>query len=331
MNKTSAIGATALVIGLGAAFVGGTSGVAQAAEEVSSTTEATAEATAETSTESTVEAVTGAVVEAAESATETVTEAASEAAEAAGDAVESAVEAVTGTEAEATTEEAATEEAATEEATTEGATAEAEASAEASTEASAEASTETEATATAEEAEADENGIVEMVLGNEDAKVTVMEYASFTCPHCASFHENQFKQLKADYIDTGKIRFVYRDVYFDRYGLWAAMVARCEGPSKFFGISNLLYEQQREWMDPQDPVKTSENLRRLGRIAGLDGDKLTACLEDEDKARALVSWWQENSEADDISSTPTLLINGESHGNMNYADLKELIEAELAE
>lgn len=331
MNKTSAIGATALVIGLGAAFVGGTSGVAQAAEEVSSTTEAIVGATAETSTESTVEAVTGAVVEAAESATETVTEAASEAAEAAGDAVESAVEAVTGTEAEATTEEAATEEAASEEATTEGATAEAEASAEASTEASAEASTETEAAATTEEAEADENGIVEMVLGNEDAKVTVMEYASFTCPHCASFHENQFKQLKADYIDTGKIRFVYRDVYFDRYGLWAAMVARCEGPSKFFGISNLLYEQQREWMDPQDPVKTSENLRRLGRIAGLDGDKLTACLEDEDKARALVSWWQENSEADDISSTPTLLINGESHGNMNYADLKELIEAELAE
>lgn len=323
MNKTSAIGATALVIGLGAAFVGGTSGVAQAAEEVSSTTEATVGATAETSTESTVEAVTGAVVEAAESATETVTEAASEAAEAAGGAVESAVEAVTGTEAEATTEEAATEEAASEEATTEDATAEAEASAE--------ASTETEAAATTEEAEADENGIVEMVLGNEDAKVTVMEYASFTCPHCASFHENQFKQLKADYIDTGKIRFVYRDVYFDRYGLWAAMVARCEGPSKFFGISNLLYEQQREWMDPQDPVKTSENLRRLGRIAGLDGDKLTACLEDEDKARALVSWWQENSEADDISSTPTLLINGESHGNMNYADLKELIEAELAE
>ncbi|WP_339851418.1 DsbA family protein [Roseovarius nubinhibens] len=327
MNKTSAIGATALVIGLGAAFVGGTSGVAQAAEEVSSTTEATAEATAEASTESTVEAVTGAVVEAAESATETVTEAASEAAEAAGDAVESAVEAVTGTEAEATTEEAATEEAASEEATTEEATTEAEASAEST----AEASTETEATATAEEAEADENGIVEMVLGNEDAKVTVMEYASFTCPHCASFHENQFKQLKVDYIDTGKIRFVYRDVYFDRYGLWAAMVARCEGPSKFFGISNLLYEQQREWMDPQDPVKTSENLRRLGRIAGLDGDKLTACLEDEDKARALVSWWQENSEADDISSTPTLLINGESHGNMNYDDLKELIEAELAE
>ena len=321
MNKTSAIGATALVIGLGAAFVGGTSGVAQAAEEVSTTSEATAEATAETSTESTVEAVTGAVVEAAESATETVTEAASEAAEAAGDAVESAVEAVTGTEAEATTEEAATEEAATEEATSEEATTEAEASAEVST----------EATATADEAEADENGIVEMVLGNEDAKVTVMEYASFTCPHCASFHQNQFKQLKADYIDTGKIRFVYRDVYFDRYGLWAAMVARCEGPSKFFGISNLLYEQQREWMDTQDPVKTSENLRRLGRIAGLDGDKLTACLEDEDKARALVSWWQENSEADDISSTPTLLINGESHGNMNYADLKELIEAELAE
>lgn len=319
MNKTSAIGATALVIGLGAAFVGGTSGVAQAAEEVSSTTEATVGTTAEASTESTVEAVTG--TEAETKTEDAASETAATEAEAGAEAnAETSAEANADTEAEATTEEAASEEA-----TSEGATAEAEASAEANAE------TNAEAEATAEEAQADENGIVEMVLGNEDAKVTVMEYASFTCPHCASFHENQFKQLKADYIDTGKIRFVYRDVYFDRYGLWAAMVARCEGPSKFFGISNLLYEQQREWMDPQDPVKTSENLRRLGRIAGLDGDKLTACLEDEDKARALVSWWQENSEADDISSTPTLLINGESHGNMSYDDLKELIEAELAE
>ncbi len=73
----------------------------------------------------------------------------------------------------------------------------------------------------------DTSMIKEMSIGNPDAAVTVIEYASFTCPHCASFHASSFKQLKADYIDTGKINFIYRDVYFDRLGLWAAIVARC--------------------------------------------------------------------------------------------------------
>lgn len=327
MNKTSAIGATALVIGLSA----GLAGAAMAADETTTLKAATeavesaAETVAETAAEA-AEATAEAVGAATEAASDAVTETAEDSAEAT-ETVEVEAEASTEVEAEAETEAETGAETETEAAEASEAT-----EAEAEGDAEAEADAETESAATTEEAADDgEVEIVEMVLGNEDATVTVTEYASFTCPHCANFHQNQFKQLKADYIDTGKIRFVYRDVYFDRYGLWASMVARCEGPSKFFGISNLLYAQQREWMDMQDPVKTSENLRRLGRVAGLDGDKLTACLEDEDKARALVAWWQENGEADEIKSTPTILINGESHGNMSYEDLKELIEAELAE
>ncbi|MFU1478495.1 DsbA family protein [Roseovarius sp. C7] len=325
MNKTSAIGATALVIGLSA----GLAGAAMAADETTTLEAATeavesaAETVAETAAEA-AEATAEAVGAATEAASDAVTETAEDSAEAA-ETVEAEAEASTEVEAEAETEAETGAETETE-------AAEASEATEAEAEGDAEADAETENAASTEEAADDgEVEIVEMVLGNEDATVTVTEYASFTCPHCANFHQNQFKQLKADFIDTGKIRFVYRDVYFDRYGLWASMVARCEGPSKFFGISNLLYAQQREWMDTQDPVKTSENLRRLGRVAGLDGDKLTACLEDEDKARALVAWWQENGEADEIKSTPTILINGESHGNMSYDDLKELIEAELAE
>ena len=75
--------------------------------------------------------------------------------------------------------------------------------------------------------------IPDMVIGAADAPVEVIEYASYTCPHCASFHANQFPQLKENYIDTGKIRFVYREVYFDRFGLWASMVARCGGQERF--------------------------------------------------------------------------------------------------
>ncbi len=82
-----------------------------------------------------------------------------------------------------------------------------------------------------EAADVDTSSIIEMTLGNPDAPVTVVEYASFTCPHCASFHEGPFQELKKNFIDTGKINFVYREVYFDRYGLWASMIARC-WPSK---------------------------------------------------------------------------------------------------
>ncbi|MDF1669241.1 MAG: DsbA family protein [Roseovarius sp.] len=183
-----------------------------------------------------------------------------------------------------------------------------------------------------EAAEVDTSSIVEMRLGSEDAKVTVMEYASFTCPHCANFHKDQFKELKADYIDTGKINFVYRDVYFDRFGLWASMVARCDGPDRFFGMTDMIYAQQRDWIgDGQDPVQIANNLRKIGKVAGLSDDQLDACLNDNDKAKALVAWYQQNAEADNVRSTPTLMINGTVYQNMAYDELKAVIDEKLAE
>ncbi|WP_422032356.1 DsbA family protein [Roseovarius sp.] len=180
--------------------------------------------------------------------------------------------------------------------------------------------------------EIDTSTIVEMSLGNPDSKVTMIEYASFTCPHCANFHQNQFKQLKADYIDTDKIHFIYRDVYFDRYGLWAAMVARCGGEERFFGIADMLYTQQRDWIGTgQDPVAIADRLRKIGKVAGLEEDQLEACLTDNQKAKTLVAWYQEHAEEDEISSTPTLMINGEQHSNMSYDELKEVLDEALGE
>lgn len=185
--------------------------------------------------------------------------------------------------------------------------------------------------ANAQISDIDTSGIVEMTLGADDAPVTMIEYASYTCPHCATFHNGPFKQLKADYIDTGKVRFVYRDVYFDRFGLWAAMVARCE-PSKFFGVTDLLYQQQSEWIaGGNDPAQIADNLRRIGRLAGLENDQLEACLADNENAQALVAWYQANAEADNVTSTPTLIIDGEKHGNMAYSALKAIIDEKLGE
>jgi len=178
--------------------------------------------------------------------------------------------------------------------------------------------------------DADTSQVTEMTMGPADAKVTIIEYASFTCPHCANFHTGPLKELKTDYIDTDKVHFIYRDVFFDRFGLWASMVARCGGEEKFFGISDMLYEQQREWTNGQ-PAEIADNLRRIGKVAGIEPDALDACLNDEAKAKALVAWYQENAEAHEVNSTPTLIINEQKYSNMAYDELKGIIDEKLAE
>jgi protein-disulfide isomerase len=170
-----------------------------------------------------------------------------------------------------------------------------------------------------------------MALGPADAKVTIIEYASFTCPHCANFHEAVFKPLKAEYIDTGKVRFEFREVYFDRYGLWAAMTARCGGDLRFFGITDILYTTQQEWAGTDDAGTVVENLKRIGRTVGMDDAALDTCLNDAGMAQALVDQYQTNATADGVEGTPTILINGEKHSNMSYDDLKAIIDPLLAE
>ena len=184
----------------------------------------------------------------------------------------------------------------------------------------------------AQAADVDTSSVVEMTLGPADAKVTVIEYASFTCPHCASFHRGPFKKLKADYIDAGKVHFIYRDVYFDPYGLAASQVARCGGPDRFFGISDMLYNQQAVWADRSaTPGEVAQRLAKIGKIAGLSEDQVMACLNDEEYGKTLVAWYQQNAAKHDVNSTPTLIINDQKYSNMNYGDLKAIIEDKLGE
>lgn len=174
----------------------------------------------------------------------------------------------------------------------------------------------------------DTSGVIEMTMGDENAPITFVEYASFTCPHCQRFHEEVFPQLKADYIDTGKVKFIYREVYFDGPGLWAGMMARCGGEGRYFGLVDLIYENQRNWTQGE-PAQIAGNLKKMGKLAGLTDAQLDACLQDGEMARAMTAVFQTNAQADGIRSTPSFVIDGKLESNMSYGELKALLDAKL--
>jgi protein-disulfide isomerase len=172
--------------------------------------------------------------------------------------------------------------------------------------------------------------VPDMILGKVDAPITVIEYASYTCPHCQRFHEESFGQLKANYIDTGKVRFVYREVYFDKFGLWAAMVARCGGPEKYFGISDMLYDGQKDWLASGEEAGIADALRKIGLKAGLTAEAVEACLNDKAKAQSMVEVYQANATADQVEGTPTFIIDGEKYSNMSYEEFAKILDEKLA-
>ena len=170
--------------------------------------------------------------------------------------------------------------------------------------------------------------IDEMVLGSDDAPVVLIEYASFTCPHCRTFHEDSFLKLKKNYIDSGQVKFIFREVYFDKYGLWAAMVARCNGPKRYFGLVDLIFKKQDEWTTG-DVDEVVGKLERIGKISGMSENQIQTCLQNNTKARALVEKYRENALEDSIKSTPSFIINGKLYSNMDYNQLIEIIENNL--
>ena len=185
---------------------------------------------------------------------------------------------------------------------------------------------------TAESAEIDTSIVLEKTLGDVNAPLTVIEYASFTCPHCASFHENTYEEFKANYIDTGKVYFIYREVYFDRFGLWAGMVARCGETDRYFAIANLIYQQQATWTKGEDARAVADNLATIGKTAGLTDTEVDACMQNADMAQAMIAVYQENAERDQVQSTPSFIVEGELvPGNQSYPAFAAILDAKLGE
>ena len=180
--------------------------------------------------------------------------------------------------------------------------------------------------ANAEEASEDAAPIVEMMRGDGDAPVEMIEYAAFTCPFCAKFHAEAYPNLKANYIDKGLVKFVYREVYFHKFGVWASLIARCAGKTKFFGIIDEIYRKHGEWTSAESDMAVVTQFKKIGLLAGLEEPELNSCLQDGTKLRALIKWYEDNAKRDGIKSTPTLMINGEKHSYTSYEALTELLD-----
>ena len=175
-----------------------------------------------------------------------------------------------------------------------------------------------------------ESKYIEMSKGNDAAPVVFVEYASLTCPACAAFHSDVYPQLNKEYIETGKVKFIHREIYFDKAGLWAALTARCtNGVNRYFGMLDLLYSEQAIWSKYDTSDKIVDSLLKISAKSGIEKAKAISCLEDQEKALDLVNEFQIYVDKDAIESTPTFIINGKKYANRSYDELKKIIEKEL--
>ena len=146
------------------------------------------------------------------------------------------------------------------------------------------------------------------VIGDPAAPVTIIEYSSLTCPHCAAFHAGTLPELKIRYIDTGKAKLVLRHFPLNEPALVAAKLAECVQPERYAGFVDVLFRSQAEWGVMQDPT---EGLKRYGRLAGLSDDQMQACLTDGAIEEKILNQRLEGSRVFEINSTPTFIVNGE--------------------
>jgi protein-disulfide isomerase len=169
----------------------------------------------------------------------------------------------------------------------------------------------------------------DMALGPAKAPVTITEYASMTCPHCANFNESVFPKIKSEYIDSGKIRYVFREFPLDIKAAAGSMLARCiakDDAPKYFAVIDLLFRQQNDWV-----VKnTTETLTRIGKQAGLSQQAVEDCLKDQALLDKIAADQKFANEVLKVNSTPTFFINGEMlKGETSFEEFSKRINSLL--
>ena len=172
-----------------------------------------------------------------------------------------------------------------------------------------------------------EEALQERVLGDPNAPVEIIEYASLTCPHCAAFHADKLPEIKKKYIDTGKAKLIARDFPFDRLGAMGAMMARCANPNRYHQFLDVLFKQQAKWTRSNDPVG---ELQKIGKLGGLSEEDFAACMQNEDLLTGILESRQAGVTEHEVNSTPTFIINGEKViGNVPLDDFISVIEKHL--
>lgn len=170
-----------------------------------------------------------------------------------------------------------------------------------------------------------ENG--DMVIGAANAPVTIIEYASLTCPHCARFHTGTLPKLKSEYIETGRVKYVYRDFPLDRFALSAAMLAHCAGPERYFTFLDVFFQQQPNWTHGKDEGAILNSLKRLARLGGMSETQANECLQNKQLQDTIVATSVTGQNQFQVRSTPTLIINGERHaGALSFDELDKILK-----
>ena len=169
----------------------------------------------------------------------------------------------------------------------------------------------------------------DMALGPANAAVTITEFASMTCPHCAAFTEKVFPKIKSEYIDSGKIRFVFREFPLDIKAAAGSMLARCiakDDAGKYFAVIDMLFRQQEAWV----LKNTTETLIRIGKQAGLSQQQVEDCLKDQALLDKIAADQKYANEVLKVNSTPTFFINGEMmKGEQSFEEFDKRIKSLL--
>jgi len=172
-----------------------------------------------------------------------------------------------------------------------------------------------------------EDATKEMVEGNPDAPVSIIEYSSLGCPHCANFHFNTYPEIKKNYIDTGKVKLIYRDFPLGRPALAAAMIARCAGSQRYFGMVEIFFSSQKQWSSAQNPI---DALKKTARFGGMSGTDVDACLANQSVLDHIQGLARKGQDEHKIQATPSFVIGGETiSGGMPYADMKVYLDKAL--
>ena len=162
----------------------------------------------------------------------------------------------------------------------------------------------------------------DMELGPKDAKVTIVEYGSASCPHCAAFYKDVFVKLKTDYIDTGKVHFIFREFWHNDQALAAFMVARCAPKEKYFPLLDVFFTTQQTWV-PDAHV----GLKNIAQQAGMSAADFEACLKNEKVAKSINDVRTKAVDKYGVTGIPTLFVNGKTlEGEQTYDSFKAIID-----
>jgi protein-disulfide isomerase len=164
------------------------------------------------------------------------------------------------------------------------------------------------------------------VLGDPKAPITMIEYASFTCPHCAHFAVTILPEIKKKWIDTGKVKLVYRDFPLDQTAVKAAQLAECAGNDKYFGVIDVIFSTQPKWATAADPIA---DLAKSLRIAGMGDAEVKACLANDAVQNGVIADYR-GGEALGVDSTPSLFINGEQFKGARSVEELDAVFGKLA-